>query len=694
LLCAIEALKACRQVYFVRIAGAAAHIGSATASDNGSNPTAPSFAVTSTGPYNLENGFTFSTSVSTDSGSSYTAYVATVAAVAATVVSAADTVPYSLGGMDCTITVTVDRETTPQVVHFTGSETTAEEIVLAINSSLRNCHAILTDTDTTVTLRSDRRGTGSYIDIAAGAVCTALGFASGETATTAGNVSNADAVTGTEVKTMIELVSTGLVLVGTDITGTSVTSIYSSLTSTTTYLRIDTSTGFGSSPLVNATPLGSGRPGTNGSAPSSTVRFDSKTVGTHADDITVTITTNAAPLAGTVKAVVKYRGSVVETYDKLWKGPVGVAPPSIYLDLFTTINSGSTDGTYPASNYINATEAGVTAFIPAAGIYTLSTGSDDGDNWGTANVIGTITGSTKTGMQCYSNPEEIFINVLSTPGMSQTAIITEGLSMAQQRADCIYIVDCPKGLSATEVVKWSNGDSSVTGVLDQNLTTGVNSTQFNSNFGALYYPYVRMYDKYSETNVWLPPSSVVLRTIAYTDEVADPWFAPAGPNRTQAINALQLEYSPTQGERDLMQMPGNNVNPLAVVYGQGILIMGQKTLQRTPSALDRVNVRRCMLAIEKVIATASVRLMFEPNDQTMWRRFINLVSPVLDDVKARRGLYDYRVVADSTTNTSLMIDQSTFVGKIFLKPTKAAEIIILDFCLVPSGASFQEYTQA
>jgi hypothetical protein len=356
--------------------------------------------------------------------------------------------------------------------------------------------------------------------------------------------------------------------------------------------------------------------------------------------------------------------------------------------MVTTINNGSTN--YTASDLVVALDLNVVGGAPANSTYTLSAGND-GDNWTSGSVIGSIIGSVRTGMQIFRDPDQIYINLLSTPGISYVAVIAEGIDIASTRADCLYIADAPSNLDAEDVVKWHNGDSSVTAVVDQENRTETNSTTFNSSYAALYWPFLTMFDKYNDTNHSMPPSALVLRTIGYTDAVADPWFAPAGPNRTQGQSVLDLSFNPSQGERDLMQMPGNNVNPVASISGVGVVLMGQKTLQRAPTALDRVNVRRLMLAIEKVVAQTVFFLMFEPNDSVMWRRFVNLVEPPLKDIKSRRGLYDFKVIADSSTTTPLLIDQNTFLGKIFLQPVKAAEKIVVSFNITPTGTNFQEF---
>lgn len=704
---AIQALKACRIIYFCRIAGAAATNGAVTAQDSGSGPTNPSFGPSANvGPYNLAAGSTFSL---TRDGP--TTHVATVAALAASRTTGASLWDFTTiagwGPGGAPLTITIDRETAAQVITFLPGDfanpaaANALEVARVLNTQLHKAHATYSGTGAiagdTVSIITDRLGTGAYVNIlAVGAVSvqTLLGFTAGETATTAGNVSDADAVTATEIKTMIELLGGGTVYTVTvGITGGIASITRQGAGGAGVQLTIDSvSTGIGASPLVNITPLNTMRSGTAGGAAANTITLTAATKGSHSSDITVTVTDSSA-LGGTKKLVVKYRGITVETFDKLWKNASTPIPVGAY-PMIATLNAGSTDGTYPASVFITATDAGAPAYNPANGIYTLSAGND-GDNWTDATVIGTTVAGVSTGLQGFANPEKIYINVLATPGISYASVISAGLSLCTARADCIFVADAPKSLDVQKAVQWHNGDATAGAVtVDQELRTETNTTQFNSSYGAAYWPFVQVFDAYNDSEIWLPPSAIVLRTYAYTDQVADPWFAPAGPNRSQSLSVLDLEMSPTQGERDLMQQPGNNLNPIANIAGSGVTIMGQKTLQRAPTALDRVNVRRMLLVIEKAIATASFFLVFEPNDSIMWRRFVNLVTPMLDDVKARRGLYDFRVVADSSTTTSLMIDQNTFVGKIFLKPTKTAEILIVSFNLVPTGANFDEFAQA
>lgn len=695
---AIEILKDCRTVYYVRIAGAAADKGFIDVLDAGSGATPATIGPSSNGePFDLAPGATI---VLTVNGVGPTTATFAATAAARECVSAEN---YNLAavaaGAPTTLFVKINAQATAQIITFASTDplisnyaaVTAEEAAAVINSQLIGGSATVTSGGTKVTITSDRKGTGSHVQVTGGTANGAApnGFAFALTQVNGtGDVFDIDAVTGNEVKAKIESVWAGLVTVTVGLTGA--VTLQTVATGTGATLNIsNTSTAVGAAPLINLTPVNSTVLGTNSTAASATVEFEALYFGSHSSDISIVISTSGA-LVGTKKLIVKFRDITVETYDKLFKSPTPVAGG---YDLITALNSGTPDGAYSASAWITASDLDVLRENPANGTYVLSEG-DDGDDWNTATVIGTITAGVPTGMQVFRNPETIDVSILSTPGISYAAVIAEGIDICETRADCIYVADSPYNISPQDVVKWSNGDNSITAIVDQEFRTETNSTTFNSSYGALYYPFVKQFDKYNNVNVWLPPSGVVIRSYVFTDEVADTWFAPAGPNRSQTTSVLDIQFSATQGERDIMQQSGNAVNPLANLTGIGITIMGQRTLQRAPTALDRVNVRRLLLFLEKSIARATRFLMFEQNDDIMWRRFINLVTPLLADVKARRGLLDFLVVADSSTTTPLMVDNNTFIGKIFLKPTKSAEILIVNFNLVPTGANFEEFVQS
>jgi len=665
---ALEALKECRLMYYCRIAGASAAKGVITV------------AATIVFTDSVTGTATFTATAANITSGSAETYNLTAIAAAAPV----------------TLTISVDQGPTQTCTIASGdvsnfAAVTALEVITLLNAQIFGIQA--TVSATSVKIASDTRGTGSYVEITGGTandVVNGLNFSTTPVQGT-GNVVSIDAVTGAEIKTIVELaiatISVSLSVNGAPTFCTVAVGIAADIGISAT------STAIGAAPLISV-PTGITYTGLAAALSQNTISFTASSEGSHSSEIDVVISTSTVH-ASLKKIVVMYRDAVVETYDALYKGTDPAPSGVTYYEMITTLNAGSTDGAFPASEYIVAADLNAAAEDPTDGTNTLSAG-DDGDNWTTGTVIGTVIGQTRTGMQVFGDPELIYITLLATPGIAYPAVIAEGLSMCAERADCFYIADPPQSLTPAEVVDWHNGNAGGAYVVDQEgrSEAGANTTYFNSSYGGLWHDYFTAFDAFNDANITLPPSATVLRTVGYTDNVADPWWAPAGPNRSQTSAVIALASSPTQGERDLMQMQGNNVNPIALISGAGIVIMGQKTMQKAPTALDRVNVRRLMLYAEKIVATTVLFLTFEPNDPTMWRRFINLVQPVFDDIAARRGLEDFRVIADSSTNTDVLINQNTFLGKIFLTPTKSAEKVIAEFNLLPSGADFTEYAQA
>ena len=211
---------------------------------------------------------------------------------------------------------------------------------------------------------------------------------------------------------------------------------------------------------------------------------------------------------------------------------------------------------------------------------------------------------------------------------------------------------------------------------------------YDSNYAAMYWPWVQVPDTDLGKNVWVPPSTVLGGVYAFNDKVAHPWFAPAGLNRGGLTTTVQAERKLTQSNRD--DLYDSNINPIATFPGQGVVVWGQKTLQKTASALDRVNVRRLLIKVKKFIASSSRFLVFEQNTAATRRRFLGIVNPFLENVQAQSGLNAFRVVMDETNNTPDTIDRNQLIGQLFLQPTRTAEFIVLDFTIQPTGASFPE----
>lgn len=384
-----------------------------------------------------------------------------------------------------------------------------------------------------------------------------------------------------------------------------------------------------------------------------------KYVGTRADGLVVT--TEAGTTSG-VKLRVYENGFLLETFDNVTKANFATAVTSSKYIVLEDANALNVNDPKVAQNL------------------TLSGGDNGLDTLVDADYIGTITGDTYTGLQSFSNPETIDLNMVAVPGISSAAVVNAGLSLCASRGDCIFLVDPPFGLSTNEVVDWHNG-----------VAPYDDHQAFNSSYGALQWAWHEVYDPYTEAKVWIAPSGVTAAIYAFTDQTSETWFAPAGLTRGKVLNSLRIEHSPSLGQRDRLQGDGNAVNPFVNFSQDGIVLWGQRTLQRAPTALDRVNVRRLLLYAEKVMATVARQLVFEPNDAVTWQRFTVLANSILEPIKSRRGLYDFRVICDDSTNTPDLIDQNKMLGKLLIKPTKTAEVIQIDWVVLSTGVEFTEF---
>ena len=239
--------------------------------------------------------------------------------------------------------------------------------------------------------------------------------------------------------------------------------------------------------------------------------------------------------------------------------------------------------------------------------------------------------------------------------------------MAEDRADTFYVMDA--------------------GAIDDNITTVVDSVStIDSNYTGCYYPWVKGVDNDNNKSLWLPPSVAVVQAFAYNDRTGAPWFAAAGLNRAGLPELIDTRIRLNTTDRDNLYL--GRVNPIVYFTKEGITVWGQKTLQSRPSALDRINVRRLLITAKKFIASASKYLVFDQNTQQTRQRFLNIVNPYLESIQQRNGLYAFKVKMDDTNNTPEMIDRNMLIGEIWLQPTKTAEFIVIDFNVLPTGATF------
>jgi phage tail sheath protein FI len=292
-----------------------------------------------------------------------------------------------------------------------------------------------------------------------------------------------------------------------------------------------------------------------------------------------------------------------------------------------------------------------------------------------AAVIGSP--ALSTGLYAFQNPESIDISLLATPGFSTGAVIGTALQVAESRGDVLYIVDPPFGLRPQQTVDWHNG------MLLSDLNTAI-----NSSYGALYWGWLRIFDQFSREEIWVPPSGHVSAVFSRTARDAEQWFAPAGLRRGRILSALDVEYSPTQGERDLLYGSGNAVNPLVRFPNEGIVVWGQRTLQRQDTALDRVNVRMLLSTLKKNLTQSLRQFIFEPNDRILWRQVEATLDPFLADIQSRRGMNAYRIVVDETNNTPDRIDRNELWVSVFVQPTRTVEFVVLNLVVLRTGASF------
>ena len=287
-----------------------------------------------------------------------------------------------------------------------------------------------------------------------------------------------------------------------------------------------------------------------------------------------------------------------------------------------------------------------------------------------ASTQGLVGASYNNMIALLGNPEAYQFNVLFTPGLlndEHTAQVTNIINNTIARGDSMYVMDL--------------------GVYGTSLPEAVTQAQTrDTSYAATYWPWVRIIDPATGKHVWVPASTVIPGVYAFNDKVSAPWFAPAGINRGGLSTVLQAELKLTQGNRDTLY--SNNINPIATLPQQGVVVYGQKTLQKAQSALDRVNVRRLMIELKSYIRQIADTIVFEQNTITTRTSFISRVTPYLENIQQKQGLYAFKVVMDDTNNGPAVIDQNQLVGQIYIQPTRTAEFISLDFILMPTGAEF------
>ena len=384
--------------------------------------------------------------------------------------------------------------------------------------------------------------------------------------------------------------------------------------------------------------------------------------GTWGERLSVQVEDGSLDPTGAFNLVVRHKGEVVEVFKDLSMDEA--APHHVEL----AVNE--------RSDFITVedlgTASGVPADRPVIGMFDLSGGDDGLTGLDDADYSGDP--SQHTGF--YAFDEIDALNLIMVPGVTTAEVIHAGVTYAENRQDLMLLAETPIHLEPLEAVDFRKGQ----GMYSHGA--------FNSSYAALYYPWIEINDSVTGKRKLVPPSGAVAGCYARSDKKTHVWYAPAGIDRGRVFNALSLGYKTSRGERDVLYPEG--VNVIASFPDSGINIWGQKTLQSQPSALDRVNVRRLMMFIEEAIAESSRFVVFEPNNPQTWRALIRLINPFMQDIKDKGGLYDFAVQCDEETNTPAVIDRNELVARVFVKPTKTAEFVELNFVLTATGADFKE----
>ena len=338
-----------------------------------------------------------------------------------------------------------------------------------------------------------------------------------------------------------------------------------------------------------------------------------------------------------------------------------ISPTPTYLDS----NGNITNSAYTAS--LPLVSSG--SFGSATGEISPTVATSMYSNIGTTTQ-GLVGTNYDNMINLLSNKESYQFTSIYTPGLllsKHSSQVNQIVTNTQNRGDSLYVVDLIE-YGATP------------------LATTAQAAAVNNSYAATYWPWVRIADPGTGKQIWSPASTVIPGVYAFNDKVSAPWFAPAGINRGGLSTVIRTEQLLTQNNKDLLY--SNNVNPLATLPKNGVVVFGQKTLQKEASALDRVNVRRLLIELKSFVSGIANNIVFEQNTAVTRNLFLSQVTPYLENVQQKQGLYAFKVTMDESNNGPAVIDNNQLIGQIFIQPTRTAEFISLDFILLPTGAQF------
>jgi len=304
--------------------------------------------------------------------------------------------------------------------------------------------------------------------------------------------------------------------------------------------------------------------------------------------------------------------------------------------------------------------------------YSLSAGTDY-QNYNVGN-------ETQTYLDVFSDTETMFIDYILC-GPASLAKANTLINLANTRKDCIAFISPQR----SDVL---GSSASTAAAQTENVVDFFEAISDSSSYAVFDNNYKYIYDRFNDTYRWIPTGCDMAGLCVNTTEVAEAWYSPAGFNRGNLRNAVKIAYNPNQAQRD--ELYSKRVNPIVSFPGQGIVLFGDKTALRSPSAFDRINVRRLFLILERTIKEFSKSVLFELNDVTTRTNFTTQVNNYMRDIQARRGMTDFLVVADESNNTADVIDRNEFVADIYIKPSRSINFITLTFVATRTGVSFDE----
>src|SRR6056300_320071 len=367
-------------------------------------------------------------------------------------------------------------------------------------------------------------------------------------------------------------------------------------------------------------------------------------------------------------------GTVLESYSKLSKASDAKTPQGD-VNYYPTVISNKSNYIFWMDHNTSGTNWGnAAASTPFTDVTVPTSESLSGGIDGTASTDGEL----KSGYDLFADADTVDVGLIIAGPSGSSSHIENLITIAENRKDCVVFAT-PQRSDVVNVANSNTQTSNVTGFFD-----GIRS----SSYVVFDSGYKYCYDRYNDVYRYIPLNGDIAGLAARTDILADAWYSPAGLNRGVIRGAAKLAYNPTKSQRD--DLYTSRVNPVATFSGQGTILFGDKTGLSSPSAFDRINVRRLFITLEKAVATASKFQLFEFNDEFTRANFRNIVEPFLREVQGRRGITDFLVVCDETNNTGEVIDRNEFIAEIVIKPARSINFITLQFIATRTGVAFEE----